>query len=59
MLKDELEVEASLVKGHSGIFEISVNGKVVAAKGRHGFPTEQEIVDGVSRALPPGARVAD
>jgi hypothetical protein len=50
-LKEELDVDARLVKGHSGIFEIAVAGKVVAAKGRTGFPSEQEIVDGVSKAL--------
>jgi len=50
-LKEELGVEAVLVKGHSGIFEVSVAGKVVAAKGRSGFPSEQEIVEGVSKAL--------
>ena len=50
-MKEELGVEAVLVKGHSGIFEVSVAGKVVAAKGRSGFPSEQEIVEGVSKAL--------
>jgi selenoprotein W-related protein len=50
-LKKELAVEAQLVKGHSGIFEVAVAGKVVAAKGRTGFPSEREIVDGVSTAL--------
>jgi len=50
-LKEELDVEATLVKGHSGIFEVAVAGKVVAAKGRAGFPSESEVVDAVSRAL--------
>jgi hypothetical protein len=39
------------VKGQSGIFEVAVNGKVVASKGRTGFPSEQEMLDGVSKAL--------
>lgn len=50
-LKDDLEVEAELVQGSGGIFEIAVNGKVVASKGRAGFPTEKDVVDAVSRAL--------
>ena len=50
-MKEELDVEATLVKGHSGIFEVAVAGKVVAAKGRAGFPSESEVVDAVSRAL--------
>jgi hypothetical protein len=39
------------VKGHSGIFEVSVAGNVVASKGRTGFPSEQEIVQSVAKAL--------
>jgi predicted Rdx family selenoprotein len=54
-LKKELNVEATLVKGHSGIFEIAVAGKVVASKGRTGFPSEQHVVDSVSKALGPAA----
>jgi selenoprotein W-related protein len=51
VLKDELGVETTLIKGSSGIFEVAVDGKVVASKGRDGFPTEQEVVDAVSRAV--------
>jgi predicted Rdx family selenoprotein len=50
-LKKELGVEADLEKGHSGIFEVAVNGKVVATKGRSGFPTPEQVVDAVARAL--------
>jgi hypothetical protein len=50
-LKKGLGVDAQLVKGHSGIFEVAVAGKVVAAKGRAGFPSEEEILEGVSKAL--------
>lgn len=39
------------MRGSNGIFEIAVDGQVVSAKGRAGFPTEQEIVDAVSRSL--------
>jgi selenoprotein W-related protein len=54
-LKDELDVETTLIKGSSGIFEVAVDGKVVACKGRNGFPTEQEVVDAVSRSMGSGA----
>jgi hypothetical protein len=54
-LKEELGVDAVLVKGHSGIFQVAVAGKVVAAKGRDGFPSEQDIIEGVSKALKPQA----
>ena len=55
-MKEELDVEATLVKGHSGIFEVAVGGKVVASKGRTGFPSAAEVVDAVSRALGSSAR---
>ena len=50
-MKEELGVEAELHKGHSGIFEVAVHGKVVASKGRSGFPSDQEVVDAVAAAL--------
>jgi selenoprotein W-related protein len=50
-LKEELDIDAQLVKGHSGIFQVAVAGKVVAEKGRLGFPSEEEILEGVSKAL--------
>lgn len=51
MLKEQLDVDAELVPGSGGIFTVEVNGKVVAAKSRQGFPEEQEIADAVARAL--------
>jgi predicted Rdx family selenoprotein len=50
-LKEELEVDATLTLGSGGIFEVAVDGRVVAARGRTGFPTEQEVVDAVAKAL--------
>lgn len=50
-LKQDLDLEASLVTGHSGIFEVAVDGNVVAAKSLSGFPTEQQVVDAVRAAL--------
>ncbi len=51
MLKEELELDAELKPGSGGIFEVAVDGRVVAKKGMVGFPSEQEIVDAVARAL--------
>jgi len=51
VLKEELELDAELVKGSGGIFEVSVDGKVVAKKGMIGFPSEIEVVDAVAKAL--------
>lgn len=48
-------MEATLVKGHSGIFEVAVEGKVVASKGLLGFPSPEDVVEAVSRALGPSA----
>ena len=52
-MKEELGLEAELIVGHSGIFEVAVDGKVVATKTRTGFPSPEEVVDAVSRAVDP------
>jgi len=36
--------------GSGGIFEVSVDGRVVAAKSLGQFPTEKDVVDAVSKA---------
>ena len=51
-MKDQLDVEAELIVGHSGIFEVAVDGRVVATKTRAGFPTPEDVVSSVARALP-------
>ena len=50
-LKEELEVDAEMLKGSGGIFEVAVDGRVVSAKKLGHFPTEQEVVDAVGAAL--------
>jgi predicted Rdx family selenoprotein len=45
-------LDASLVKGSGGIFEVSVNGRVVASRKLFMFPSEEEIVLAVKGALP-------
>jgi len=49
-LREELDVEVELVKGARGIFEVTVDGEVVAKKTLDGFPTDDACVEGVRRA---------
>ena len=51
LLKEELGIEPALNKGEPGTFEVRVNGDVVAARKFWGFPSEQEIVAAVSKAI--------
>ena len=44
-------MEAELIPGSGGIFEVAVDGKVVAKKGLSGFPSEQDVVKAVGAAL--------
>jgi len=37
--------------GPSGSFEVAVDGRAVVRKAGLAFPTEQEVVDAVARAL--------
>jgi len=51
-LREELGVETTLVPGHRGIFEVRVDGAVVAKKSLDGFPRPEQIVEAVRSALP-------
>jgi selenoprotein W-related protein len=53
VLKQEFELDSELKTGPSGSFEITVNGKTVVKKQSLAFPTEQEIMEAVSRELRP------
>ncbi len=44
-------MDAELKVGSNGIFQVAIDGKVVAERGFVGFPSEQDIVDAVSKAL--------
>lgn len=46
-------MDAELKTGPSGSFEIAVAGRTVVRKAGLAFPTEQEVVDAVARALGP------
>jgi selenoprotein W-related protein len=50
-LKEELELESELIKGSGGIFEVAVDGKVVAKKSLGQFPSEKDVVDAVGKAV--------
>lgn len=52
-LKQELEVDVEFVKGSGGIFEVAVDGRVVAKKALGHFPSEQDVVEAVSKAMGP------
>lgn len=54
-LREEFDLEPTLILGHSGIFEVAVNGRVVSKKTRDGFPGTEEAVQAVARALELGA----
>ena len=50
-LKEALGIVPELSKGPGGTFEVKVDGQVVAARKFWGFPTEQEIVAAVRKAI--------
>ncbi|MCH9058873.1 MAG: Rdx family protein [Planctomycetes bacterium] len=44
-IKKELDVNAELVKGEKGIYEITVDGQVVYSRGSgEGFPDDMHVV---------------
>ena len=51
LLKEDLAVDADLVPGGGGIFEVAVGDHVVAKKSLDGFPSDEEILDRVRAAL--------
>ena len=51
VLKQELAVETELIEGKRGEFTVWVGDEVVAQKGPGGFPTEEEALAAVRRAL--------
>ena len=44
-IRDEFDVEAELVKGDNGIFDVEVDGKLIFSKDKAGrFPEDEEIL---------------
>ncbi|MEC3954295.1 Rdx family protein [Nocardia sp. CDC153] len=50
-LESELGITPELVAGGGGVFRVAVDGTVVAAKSRQGFPGPDEIVHAVSESI--------
>lgn len=51
VLKKKFGVEAKLIAGGGGIFEVTLDGKVVFDKFSTGrFPEEQEVVDLIEKS---------
>jgi predicted Rdx family selenoprotein len=50
-LKEELDVNAVLIKGGRGEFSVRVNGAIVIEKKGDDFPTPKHCVDAVSRVI--------
>jgi predicted Rdx family selenoprotein len=50
-LKEELDVEAILVKGGRGEFSVRINGTIVIEKKGDEFPSPAQCVDAVSRVI--------
>ena len=50
MLKEQLGIDAKLVRGSNGIYEVAVDGRVVASKQAAGFPTEEQVLAAVKAA---------
>jgi hypothetical protein len=44
-------VEAELIRGSNGIYEVKVDGQLVASKTFAGFPTEDQVTKAVQEAL--------
>lgn len=51
MLREALGVDATLVKGSGGIFQVAVDGQVVAKKTYEGFPSDAGMVAAVGEAI--------
>ena len=51
LLKEELDIDATLLEGVSGEFSVRVNGKVVIEKTDYDFPLPERCVDAVSRVI--------
>ena len=50
-LRETYGVKVELVRGARGIFDVSVDGIVVARKTMSGFPTDDDCLQAVGKAL--------
>ena len=54
LIKDELGVDSELTEGGRGEFTVWVDDQVVAKKDTEGFPSDEEALAAVRRAVTPG-----
>lgn len=50
-MKEALNADVALIRGHSGVFKVRVDGAIVAEKTMGVFPTEAQVVEAVRAAL--------
>ncbi|MFE4457102.1 SelT/SelW/SelH family protein [Nocardia tengchongensis] len=50
-LDTQLGVTPELVPGKGGVFRVAVDGNIVAAKSRQGFPGPDDIVQAVAQSI--------
>jgi hypothetical protein len=54
LIKDELGIDTDLLEGGRGEFTVWVGDAVVAKKDPNGFPTDEEALTAVKRAMTGG-----
>jgi hypothetical protein len=54
LIKEQLGVESELTEGGRGEFTVWVGDEVVAKKDLQGFPSDEEALDAVKRAVAHG-----
>jgi hypothetical protein len=54
LIKDELGLDSELSEGGRGEFTVWVGDEVVAKKDLNGFPSDEEALAAVKRAIAPG-----
>ena len=54
LIKDELGADSELIEGGRGEFTVWVGDEVVAKKDSQGFPSDEDALAAVKRAVAPG-----
>ena len=54
LIKDKTGIEPELVEGGRGEFSVWVGTERVARKGMRGFPSDEQVLEAVERALSQG-----
>ena len=54
LIKDELGIDSELTEGGRGEFSVWVGDDVVAKKDSQGFPSDEDALAAVKRAVLPG-----